>query len=407
MPHVAILVFPDHGSVNPALEIGRALLRLGHRVTCVVDGNHADRVTAAGARAVPYRSALVRPGGGAVTGDDPAELGLAALRESIDVVLPLVLDTFRDDVPDLVLYDFPSFFPARVAARRWGRPAAQLFTGLAGNEQYSPAVEQLEGAAGDAQRYIDLVAAHLDGAGEDPGAVWSLLTGFDERNIVLLPRAFQPLGETFDDRYVFAGHGLGDAEPETGMWSQPPGAARSVWIVLGTGADDRPGLLETCRAAFGGGDWRPVMAVGPGQVPAGGPAEIVEWTRFRSFLPFASAVVCHSGVSTLVEAIYFGRPVVLVTYTPEDRLHGRRLTELGLGLALPAARLTAEGLRAAADRVAADPEIRRRVGELRAEMLAAGGPQRAARAIDGWLSQETPAVAPAVAAKTSHSIQRR
>jgi UDP:flavonoid glycosyltransferase YjiC (YdhE family) len=365
MPHVAMLVFPDHGTVGPALTIGSALAGLGHRLSYVVDEQFAPSVTAAGARAVPYRSALPRPGSG-------ADLALAAIRESIDVVRPLVLDAFAADVPDLLVYDFPSFFPARFAARHWDRPAVQLFTGFAANEHYAPLPDE----PGDPQPFIDLVSGALD----DPGEVWSMLSGFDERNLVLLPRGLQPRGETFDDRYAFTGHAVGPAEPDS--WS-PPGAGRPVWVVLGTNADDRPGLRAVCEEAFAAGDWHPVMAVAPGNEPD---EHVLAWDRFRAVLPHVEAVVCHWALTSVVEALYFGKPVVFITYGPEDQVIGRRLTELGVGRVLAAEQLSPSSLRAAVSEAVADGSVRRRVRSLRAEMLAEGGPDRAAEAIDTWLS---------------------
>jgi hypothetical protein len=352
--HVAFLVFPDHGAVQPAAAIGRALVRRGHRVTGVVAGDHAGAVTAAGARAVTYRSRL---------GGRLADPGLAAVRESIEVVWPLIRDTFAGDEPDLVLYDFPSFFPAR----RLRRPAVQLFTGFAANEHFSP----YAGDGTDPQPFIDLVAGALD----DPSEVRSMLSGFDERNLVLLPRALQPLGETFDDRYVFTGHTL---FPQM-LGPAPALPGRSVWVVLGTDADHRPGLRELCTRAFA----HPVLAVAPGHARDPG---LVEWTCFREVLPHVGAAVCHSGTTTVVEALYFGKPVVFLEYTAADRVVGRRITELGIGRALPAGGLTPGRLRAAATTVAADSSVRRRIAAVRTEMLAEGGPERAAEAVGTWLS---------------------
>lgn len=352
--HVAFVVFPDHGSVQPAAAIGQALIRRGHRVTGVVAEEYADVVSAAGVRAVTYRSGL---------GGDLADAGTAALRESIEVVWPLVRATFAADAPDLVLYDFPSFFPAR----RSGRPGVQLFTGFAANEHFSP----FAAGSGDPGPFLELVAGALG----DPAAVGPMLSAFDERNLVLLPRALQPLGETFDDRYVFTGHSLPPAAASPG----PPLPERPVWIVLGTDAGYRPGLRELCREAFAD----PVLAVAPGHASDPG---LVEWSRFREVLPHVEAVVCQSGLTTVVESLYFGKPVVFLEYAPADRVIGRRITELGIGRAVPAGGLTPPLLRAAADEVAADPAVRRRIAAVRTGMLAEGGPDRAAEAIGTWLT---------------------
>jgi MGT family glycosyltransferase len=391
MKHVAIVMFPGYGYVNPTLELSGWLVELGHRVTYVIDERHAAGVEAVGARAVTYPSRPGRLGDGNLTGEDIGATGLAFLRESIEVILPRTLSAFRDDVPDLILYDLESFFTARSAARLWGRPTAQLFPYVASNETFSLALELFDGASAQVQRCIDLVVEQLAARGEEPDAVWPFLANFDERNIVLLPREFQPMGETFDDRYTFVGHSLATEQPDPGSWIRPSGDAPTVLITLGTEVNDRPGFFQTCRTAFGDGRWHVVLTVAPGNLPAERPAEehieMHEWASFRTFLPHVSAVVCHAGISTIVEALYFGKPIVVVTFTPEDKVNGARAAELGIGRTLPGEQLTAERLRSVVEEVAADPSIRRQVARMRMNMLSAGGPARAARLVDHWLHE--------------------
>ncbi|MGW1224833.1 macrolide family glycosyltransferase [Streptomyces sp. NPDC002530] len=390
--HVAILVFPGHGHVNPTLEFSRLLMGLGHRVSYVLDERLAGPVKAAGAGFVGYPSRRGRLGTGYVTGEDIGALGLGFLRESMDVILPRTLEAFADDVPDLILYDLESFFTARTAARRWGRPTAQLFPYVASNEHYSLAMEVFSGADENLGRCIELVADFLAGEGEERDAVWPFMANFDERNLVLLPREFQPFGETFDERYTFTGHSVPAGRTGTGSWSRPSGSGDGpvALITLGTEVNDRPDFFTTCGAAFAETDWHLVVAVGPGNLPAEPPAsgrvELHEWLDFGTVLPHASAVVCHSGMSTILESLSFGTPLVIVTYTPEDRVNAARVTELGLGVELPGEDVTAERVRAAVEHVATDPVIRRGVARMRMDLLAAGGSGRAAQVIDGWLN---------------------
>jgi UDP:flavonoid glycosyltransferase YjiC (YdhE family) len=126
-----------------------------------------------------------------------------------------------------------------------------------------------------------------------------------------------------------------------------------------------------------------VMAVAPGHASDPG---LVEWSRFSEVLPHVEAVVCHSGLTTVVEALYFGKPVVFLEYTPADRVIGQRITELGIGRVLSAEGLTPSHLRAATYGLAADSSVRRQIAAVRTEMLAEGGPERAAEAIGTWLT---------------------
>ncbi|MDQ1025092.1 UDP:flavonoid glycosyltransferase YjiC (YdhE family) [Streptomyces umbrinus] len=333
--HIAIFVFPGYGQANPTLEISRLLMTLGHRVTYVLDERLAPPVWAAGADIGGYTSRRGRLGTENVSGEYIGALGLAFLQESMEVILPRTLEALDGDVPDLILYDLESFFTAHTAAKLWGRPTAQLFPYVATTEEYSRALEVFAGADEDRRKCIDLVTEYL--TGEDPDTVWSFMADFDERNLVLLPREFQPLGETLDQRYTFTGH------------SRPAGRS-------GPGSWSRPDFFETCGAAFADGDWHLVLTVGP-----------------------------HN-----LEALYFSKPLVVVTCTPEDRVNSRRITELGPGVELPSEEVTAERLRAAVESVANDPRIRRQLARMRMDMLAAGGPARAAQLIDGRLNEPFP-----------------
>jgi MGT family glycosyltransferase len=393
MSHIAIFVFPGYGHVNPTIELTRHLVGMGHRVSYVVDELHAAQVTAVGARAVGYRSRRRRFGVEATSGENIGAVGLDFLCDSMDVILPRTLQAFVGDLPDLILYDLESFFTARTVARRWGRPTVQLFPNVATNEHFSLALEVFAGTGVHVQQCIDVVTAYLTGHGDPPEAVWPFMANFDTRNIVLLPREFQPRGETFDERYTFVGHSFAvDAPPHRPR----PGDGRPVALVsLATEVNDRPGFFDTCDAAFADARWHVVMAVGRGNLPTGRPpapehVQIHEWIPYREILPHTDVVVCHGGMGSILEAFYFARPLVIVPHTPEQVLNARRTAELGLGVLLPEADFTAERLRSAVELAAGDAGIRARLDAMRTTMRAAGGPPAAARLVDEHLRSLTP-----------------
>ncbi|MET7641393.1 macrolide family glycosyltransferase [Streptomyces sp. NPDC005438] len=391
MKHVAIFVFPGFGHVNPTLEMTRCLVAMGHRVTYVLDEPFADSVTDAGARAVTYPSRRGRLGSGAVTGEDIGAMGLDHLRESMEVILPRTLEALADDVPDLLLYDLESFFTARTAALRWDRPTAQLYPYIASNEKYSLALEVFDGATDHVQQCIDLVAGHLAEEGLDPDAVWTYLRNYDDRNLVLLPRAFQPAGESFDERFEFVGHSLPAELPGTGSWQRPATARRCALVTLGTEVNDHRDFFRAAEEAFAEGGWHAVVAVGRGGLPADPPRgshlEMHEWVPFHTVLPHVDAVSCHGGISTMLQALYHGKPMVIIAFTPEEKVNGRRVEELGIGRTLPGDTLTPAQLRATMEEIASDPDIRRQVALLRTHLLAEGGPSRAALVVDRWLRE--------------------
>ena len=73
-------------------------------------------------------------------------------------------------------------------------------------------------------------------------------------NIVPIPRAFQPGGETFDDRFQFVGPSLRPREQATdgplARLKQQP----TLYIALGTVCQEEAAFYQTCFAAFGEGN---------------------------------------------------------------------------------------------------------------------------------------------------------
>ncbi|MGA8117309.1 MAG: macrolide family glycosyltransferase [Actinocatenispora sp.] len=387
--HVLLFVFPDYGHVRPMLGVSRGLVARGHRVSWITDHRYAAAVKEVGAELVGYDSTRPAFGSGpVVSAAEMGELGVAFMTESIEVILPLARERFAGDVPDLVLYDFESATAARTVAERWRRPTVQVFPNLASNESWSLHAQVFDSSDDSVHRVVALVQKFLTDTGQDPGRIWSFLTPFDQRNLVMLPRAFQPHGDTFDERFTFVGHAVEDAAGDVPAWSPPAGAGPVVLMSLGTEAAD-PAFFATCREAFAGGPEHLVMTLGRRHAPVGEPTpsnmETHEWLPHPAVLPHADVFVTHGGMGSIVEALYFGAPMVVVPHMPEPELNGRRIVELGLGRLLPVGELTADTLRAAVREVAADDALRARVARMRDSLLADGGIPRAVEALEGYL----------------------
>src|SRR3954468_10765447 len=95
----------------------------------------------------------------------------------------------------------------------------------------------------------------------------------------------------------------------------------------------------------------------------------------------AAAFVTHGGMNSVGESLSFGVPVVVVPQMVEQEIVGRRVEQLGAGLFLPKAAVTAEALRAAVRRVLSDESYRRPPAGVGEAVPAAGGVRRAADAI--------------------------
>src|SRR3954468_24960649 len=104
----------------------------------------------------------------------------------------------------------------------------------------------------------------------------------------------------------------------------------------------------------------------------------------------AAAFVTHGGMNSVGESLSFGVPVVVVPQMVEQEIVGRRVEQLGAGLFLPKAAVTAEALRAAVRSVLSDESYRRQASEGGATSRAAGGVRRAADAILAFTRENRP-----------------
>src|SRR5207249_307292 len=81
-------------------------------------------------------------------------------------------------------------------------------------------------------------------------------------NIAFIPREFQPAGETFDERWVFVGPSLAPRPETAALPLEGLEGGPVAYVSLGTVYNERPDFFRTVLRAFGGTDWRVVVATG-------------------------------------------------------------------------------------------------------------------------------------------------
>lgn len=119
--------------------------------------------------------------------------------------------------------------------------------------------------------------------------------------------------------------------------------------------------------------------------------EAHRWLPHPVVLRHADVLVCHGGMGSVMEALYFATPVVAVpTQSFELALTAGRLDELGLGRMINGDRLTAHTLAAAVGGIMADPESPERMARMRASIREAGGAVRAAGLLEQWAARADP-----------------
>nr|WP_153543791.1 macrolide family glycosyltransferase [Streptomyces sp. RB17] len=419
--HIAMFSIAAHGHVNPSLEVIRELVDRGHRVTYAVPPVFAGKVAATGARPVPYRSTLPGP-------DAAPEAWGTTLLDNVEPfladaiqALPQLAAAYAGDEPDLVLHDIASY-PARVLAHRWGVPAISLSPNLVAWEGYEEEVfepmwaepRQTERGRAYEARFASWLAQH--GITER----WDSFVG-PRRSIVLIPRALQPHADRVDGTvHTFVGACQGD-RADQGDWQRPGGAEKVVLVSLGSAFTRQPAFYRECVRAFGDlPGWHLVLQVGRhvdpaelGAVPEG--VEVHGWVPQLAVLRQADLFVTHAGAGGSQEGLATATPMIAVPQAVDqfgnadmvavpqavdqfgnadmvavpqavDQFgNADMLQALGVARRLDTEEATADRLRETALALVADPEVARRLKDIRAEMAEEGGTRRAADLIEAEL----------------------
>ena len=149
-------------------------------------------------------------------------------------------------------------------------------------------------------------------------------------------------------------------------------------------------LFKRLAGVLGDRPYRVLMSVGD-YLPAY--ADLPINVRAESFfpqpalLPHCDLVVHHGGNNTFNEALYFGKPSLILPFCWDGLDNAMRIHETGYGMRLPRYTWADADLVSAIERLLGDGSMRDRLHRLSRHMRAADGRAKGARLIDGLLRQ--------------------
>jgi UDP:flavonoid glycosyltransferase YjiC (YdhE family) len=355
---------PGAGHIGPLVPFAHAIRRAGHEVLVAAPVSAQERVERAGLAYLSFGDPLPRdldPVWAKVAGATPEEANEIVIGEIFAGVraraaLPgveLAIDAWR---PHVVLRETYEFAGA-VAAEARGLPHARVGIGLALAEDLAlrtgaPAVDELRGWLG---LEPDPAAERL------AAAPWLTLTppSLESPDVPAPARTL---------RFHAAAprpHAIAD-----------PDAPPLVYVSFGSVAPTMgyfPGLYRTVVDALDGLPVRVVVTVGDaadpaalGPLPANVRAE--RWIPQAEILGEAYAIVGHGGFGTTLGALLAGVPQVVVPLFADQPLNAGRVEAVGAGLAADAA--DPAGIRAAVERVLAEPSFRASAARVAREAFA-------------------------------------
>ena len=377
--HFAMITLGASGHVFSSLPMIAELIKKGHRVTYFSIPRYKEMLADIGADYKEVRSALTNNGQADkdIAVDMMAELPLRFLSEGA-ATIESIMEVLREDKPDAIITDAIAI-AGRLAAAELKVPMIMLFTSFASNDKFSlcrhwPVYPDTHPARAKAKALAEELSAKY---GTPVYDVYGIFEGTGDLNIVTQPASFHPAAATFDDSFVFAGPQIMN-RTDSGSWEAPEGDAPLMYTSLGTLFNAWPEFYHILYGVVKDMDVRVVSSVGStltkedlGEIPAN--------VRTFSFLPQlevlenADFFITHAGIGSVMEAAYYGVPMLAIPQMDEQAFTAKCMVDAGLGVMIPKEELTAERLKEALHELTSNPIYRENVQKMSAELKTLGG----------------------------------
>jgi len=379
-PHVAFFNCAEHGHVNPTLGLVKELVARGYRVSYTTSAEFAPLLTACGATPILYQPTFSKEK------PRPEDMGHVVVELATEATLTYdtLFNAFVNDRPDIIAYG-PLSWLGKIFAGLWQIPSIALNPT---HVSYQGQSEEWLGITGNAWPCLPILNSllHKKGVMLDLPALLSR----HDNVVAFIPRSFQEKAETVDPSVIFVGPEIVE-RPTENKWV-PTRQPRPVVVAsLGSVYTNQRDFFNACIAAFADTEFHLILSIGryvtPEELlPITANIEVHAQIPQLEVLQTASLFITHAGMNSLMEAAYFGVPVIAVPQQAEQRLNARRLQQLGLGLYLPRETVDAEGLLAAARALHGSEICQAQIAKFQQQLKAAGGAGAAADLFDRVLS---------------------
>lgn len=394
MSKYIFLSMPAHGHVNPTLAVVQELVARGEDVTYYLTEEWRPTIEATGAKFHPYHSEFFANMQSPLQGNFSGAMGAMPMQmvKTARDILPQVLDNIRKEQPDCILYDSMCIW-GKIAAQVLHVPAivwhaSMMMRPNAFNAMQANGAMQMppEMPAMFARMREELTQLYAEYHLPAPDMM-SAFSSAEPLTILFIPRAFQPGGDTFDERFVFVGPSIATRPtPSDFPIEQLDNSRPTLYISLGTVFNNWPDFFNMCFEAFGNTQWQVVLSLSNrvdhsklNAIPQN--FLVANYVPQLEILQHASVFITHGGMNSVQEGIYYGVPMVAIPQMPEQSMNAQRVADLGLGIKLEKDAVTVETLREAVTRIASDLQYRAHAQAVQQQMHEAGGYQHAADAI--------------------------
>lgn len=381
------------GHVGPTLRVVEELIARGEQVTYVATEAFRGRLEALGAEVIEFDGERFSEAMRAGRIDNFLGVATGILRTA-DVVVPRVLEQLEHRPVDYVIHD-SMLGSGRIIAHMLGRPAVCSCSTFARTEAVIEA--QLEKLAGmlpfDAYRqareeFTETAGQVEQTYGVPMRTVYQAYCNPAPLTLVYTSRLFQPGAENCDPSVKFVGptfdRDRADAVDFPDLTGLPV-----IYISFGTVFNQAADFYRLCFEAFAQTPYAVVLSVGRhidiadlGAIP---PNFIV-----RNHVPQLAVLkqtrlfVTHGGMNSVNEGLFFGVPLIVFPQGADQHQVAQRVVDLGVGVRLSQAGLTAETLRSEVARLLEDETVKAACLSVGASLRLPGGAPQAAEEVMTW-----------------------
>lgn len=336
MSKIVFFSIPAYGHTNPTVEVVRELTSRGHQVWYYTFSMFQERLEQAGARTFCCDDYLPpkTPDTDKKIGKDFAALIEMAADTTINLDQKVCME-LEEIKPDCIVSDSLCFW-GKLFAKKLHIPyicsttsfAFNQFTAKLMKRSISEIVRMFFGMP-----RINQKIQNLQANGYAVKSFIDIVQNDNETNtIVYTSKEFQPLSDTFSDRYAFVG-------PALPKLSNEQNKKYSVYISLGTVNNRNRQFYQNCMKALKDSNRNVLISIGEntkisdfGEIPKH--ITIKNSVNQIEILSHAEVFLTHGGMNSVNESLYFGVPMVLFPQQSEQGLVARRTAVLGAGILL-------------------------------------------------------------------------
>lgn len=338
MSKIVFFCIPAHGHTNPTIEVVRELSYRGHEVWYYSFDEFKEKIEGAGAKFISCNEYLpeLKPGDEKKIGKDFAAL----IEMVVDTTIALdekVCSELKGFNPDCIVSDSLCFWGKLFAEKlnisyvcSTTTFAFNKYTAKMMKKGFKEAILMILGMS-RINKKIELLRNH----GYNVKNFVSIIQNDNYTNtIVYTSKEFQPMVETFSDKYSFIGPSVSNVKVEYEERKR-----KKIYISLGTVNNKNIKFYKNCIKAFETCDFHVVMSVGKdtviedlGCIPDN--FQVRNSVEQIIVLQNTDVFITHCGMNSVNESLYYGVPMVLYPQHEEQGMVAKRVADLKAGIFL-------------------------------------------------------------------------